>query len=334
MLSPQDLFHIKASTAGQNLFGLEAANPSTSRYDFSVDSSNNLLLKNGSATALTVNTAGQVGVNGGIDTNYALTASGVKSTNSSAQPAGYFSNAGTGLSLQTDTGGILLGSLAGIGSRTVVVDASGNLSAVATPAMHSQTFTSNATWTLPLGVSVVWITMCGGGGGGGGGGSSTTWGGGGGGSGMCYLYYPILVSGNVSVVVGGGGAGASYGYNGNNGGASSFGSFTTCGGNGGTSSNSSGGIGGSTCVGGAGGSSYAGTNGASAYGGNGAAGYGSTISGVSGGTGANDNSSIFNGGNGTGYGSGGGGGGGTDGYNTTGKGGNGTSGIVIVQWWQ
>ncbi|GEM_PF-2131841 len=68
------------------------------------------------------------------DTNYklTLTGGGIKSENTSSQPAGYFSSTGGGKAIQTGSGSILFGSLAGSGTRSLVVDATGLVSATST----------------------------------------------------------------------------------------------------------------------------------------------------------------------------------------------------------
>lgn len=103
-----------------------------------------------------------------------------------------------------------------------------------------QRFTSSGTYTVPEGVTTVWLTMCGGGGAGGVVyiyGSSCCYGAGGGG-GSAILDEPVTVTPgeSISITVGTGGTTGA-------GGASSFGAYKTCagGGLGGTASTSIGG---------------------------------------------------------------------------------------------
>jgi hypothetical protein len=229
---------------------------------------------------------------------------------------------------------------------------------------YIQVFTSSGTWTLPTGVNMVWVTICGGGGGGGGASSSGNGGGGGGGA-QCFYRYPVAVSGNVSVTVGSGGVGGAVDNSGGNGGNSSFGSLIATGGNGGqpngVGGSSGGGLPGGApaggtspapnppdslgngigCAGGSGGGGGSGSSGAvSARGGHSGT-YAGGAGGIyldGGGGGASMLGKGGNGGyasagqNGSGYGSGGGGGSRRSG--TAYGGGNGSPGVVIVEWWQ
>jgi hypothetical protein len=80
--------------------------------------------------------AGNVGIGTtGPDSSYRITTSGggIKAENASANPAGYFSSTGGGKAIQTGTGTILFGNLAGTGVRMVTADASGVLSTQAIP---------------------------------------------------------------------------------------------------------------------------------------------------------------------------------------------------------
>ena len=84
---------------------------------------------------LYITNAGAIG--GGTtspDSNYRLTLAGggIKSENTSSQPAGYFSSTGGGKAIQTGSGSILFGSLAGSGTRNLVVDSTGLVSATST----------------------------------------------------------------------------------------------------------------------------------------------------------------------------------------------------------
>ncbi len=211
------------------------------------------------------------------------------------------------------------------------------IDAAGTKTPQFQTFTANGTWTLPSGVTMVWVTMCGGGNAGNT--NAGNVGGNGGDAGQCYLHYPVSVSGNVAVIIGAGGVTGSI-----NGGNTSFGSLTAFGGGGGgggaggasgaltytsLSTNlfnqGNNGNNGGSSGGGAGGSGGIGSSdGSGGFGGGGGGGGGYAGAGGAGGTGGA-------GGNGRGYGSGGGGGGGAEGYIFPG---NGTAGIVIVEWWQ
>ncbi|HWR42780.1 beta strand repeat-containing protein [Sporomusa sp.] len=91
-----------------------------------------------------------------------------------------------------------------------------------------QLFTSSGTFTVPAGITTVWVTMCGGGGGG----ASGTAGGGA----ACALATQLTVTpGTIyNVTVGGGGLGAGNAIAGT-GGASSFGALLSCAGGGGGS---------------------------------------------------------------------------------------------------
>ena len=225
----------------------------------------------------------------------------------------------------------------------------------------SQMFTSSGTFTVPSGVSMVWVTLQGGGGGGGGGGNANGaygYGAGGGGGGQFILRMPYNVSlgQDISVVVGAGGAGGTgtsavnFGSGGGNGGSSQFGSLIAYGGGGGSGSGGGGGptgvTGGSSAnkvSGAAGGSGCAGqcygnTGGSvpgampggaagSSYGAGG--GGGASYSGQGGAGGAG--TSCTAGSAGSGYGAGGGGGGGVN-SGTGCNGGAGSSGFVLVEW--
>lgn len=116
---------------------------------------------------------------------------------------------------------------------------------------QSQVFTSNGTFTVPTGVSLVWVTMCAGGGGGG---SGTPGGGGGGGESL--IYWPINVTpgASMAVTVGSGGPGGTGGPGGSTGSSSSFGGLTVSGGSGGAGTTGAG-------AGGNGGGYYAGSGG-------------------------------------------------------------------------
>jgi hypothetical protein len=235
--------------------------------------------------------------------------------------------------------------------------------------LQGQEFTSSGTFTVPTGVTSLWVTMVGGGGAGGGSSAAAT-GAGGGGAGELVQFLPtIAVSGaSVTVTIGGGGTGVS-GTDGNPGTNTSFGTvFVAKGGTAGLNNGTAGSGGGSaggvgplkanpgaagligaaeapTYFGGSsGGSGSSVTTGAGGIGGGsggflGGAGGASASSQGGGGGGA---STIFGIGGaagaggangtsaaGTSYGAGGGGGGGKA---TNSTGGNGTAGYVLVQW--
>jgi hypothetical protein len=112
--------------------------------------------------------------------------------------------------------------------------------------LSSQEFTSSGNFTVPAGVTTVWVTMIGGGGSGANNGSN----GGGGGAGGAFCYKsPVTVTpgATVSVTIGSGGAGVTAPNNGNAGGTTSFGSLSVSGGGPGYQANqsSTGGVGGS-----------------------------------------------------------------------------------------
>jgi hypothetical protein len=118
-------------------------------------------------------------------------------------------------------------------------------------ARGQQIFTSNGTFTVPAGVSTVWVSMCGGGGSGGFYGPG---GGGGGGANAMKLPVAVQAGNTVAVTVGAGGqpVNGPTNANGNAGGTSSFGNFVVCGGG-------AGGMGSNPNYGGAGGTGSAGT---------------------------------------------------------------------------
>lgn len=216
---------------------------------------------------------------------------------------------------------------------------------------RTQKFTSNGTFTVPVGVSTIYVSGCAAGGGGGAGGGNSSdnsligSGGGGGGAGQPIIRsaYSVTPGDSISITIGGGGSagagvsGASGGAGGN-GGNTVIGSLVTLtGGSGGA-----GGITGSSAtnipgpLGGAGyprgfGASDVTLNNASGNGGSGA-------SGPFGGGGSYGRGATFSGQPahpGYGYGAGGGGGGGVYGQTVTSAGGNGSAGmpgIVIIEW--
>jgi len=190
----------------------------------------------------------------------------------------------------------------------------------------TQIFTSSGTFTVPSGITTVYITMVAGGAGGGGGTTS----GGGGGAGEWIINEPLTVtpSAELTVTIGAGGDGGSDAQDGNDGADTVFDSLTVAkglkgtrgspgvGGNGGATSDvfdASGTTAGSKKQGGG--------NGADSSGNNGGGGGGSRFgSGGAGGASASGSNATGNGGGG-----GGGGGNGT-------SGGNGTIGFCLVMW--
>jgi len=233
-------------------------------------------------------------------------------------------NAATATKLATARTIALTGAVTGSGT----FDGSGDLSITtsAGSVIHGkQMFTSSGTFTVPDGVTEVWVSMCGGGGGGGGGGGSyNAISGAGGGGAAAYLAKAVTVTSgeSITITIGAAGSAGASGGSGGSGGTSSFGSRLSCagGGGGGTglsaSGTSSGGSAGGT-GGSAGGCYYLGTDGVP---------WGSFQGGGSifGAGGAGCGASIA-GRPGSGYGAGGGGG-------ASGGGGAGTQGFVLVEW--
>ncbi len=307
-----------------------------SLYDvFNILTDNNLILNNltttgdttlGNATGDTVKTFNNTLDNGsGAATLESLNVTG-----------------NTTLDTLTTTGNTQLGNSSGNSVKTynnTLDDGSGNLGIIGSflstgnlKLNRIAIFTANGNWTVPEGVTTIFVTGVAGGGGGGGG-TTTVSGGNGGGAGYPVIKDPITVTPNhtLSITIGSGGA------------------------NGGTT-NTAGTAGGNTVLtdtttstqllllnGGGGGN--AGGNGSSTvnasnnfgnlgypYGGNGVILNGTSVGGTGG-------SSLFGGGggsayvfgsgsyqNGFGYGAGGGGGCGGN------AGGNGTPGIIIIEW--
>jgi hypothetical protein len=188
-----------------------------------------------------------------------------------------------------------------------------------------QIFISDGTFTVPAGITKVYLSMVGGGGGGGG------LEGGGGGGGESLVNFPLTVTpgASLTVTIGAGGTGGTAGGgNGTNGGSTSFDSISVAGGSLGTGNSGTGGSGGggvsrnaSGVTGGTrglGGGNGADKPGAGAGGGGGGTFFGH---GGTGGSGAAGGTPVAN----TGAGGGGGG------ANGGGKvGGDGAAGIVIV----
>ena len=215
------------------------------------------------------------------------------------------------------------------GNRSNPFNAS-NLTAATGVFNNIQVFTSSGTFTVPVGVTTVRVTVVGGGGGGGGS-SGTTSGqgaGGGGAGGAAIGVYAVTSGAAIAVTIGAAGTAGGAGGNGGGGGTSSFGSFATAtGGTGGQASQP---------VNAAGGASGAGSGGTYNFKG-GAGGDGTTNATASGGMGGNG---IFGGAgraatsatpaaqDGQARGAGGG-----AGYQYPGVfGGAGAFGIVIVEW--
>lgn len=183
-------------------------------------------------------------------------------------------------------------------------------STVTQRAAAAQKFTASGTFTVPSGVSIVYISMSGGGGGGGGGASAGR--GGGGGGAHAVLKEPVVVTSGaaIAVTIGANGLGGASNISGTAGGTSSFGAFiSTPGGTGG----------------------FEGSAGAGGDAGGSGGGYGQL--GSLGGSGAG---SVFGAVTHTplgaaGYRAGGHGAGGSGG-NTGQPGGNGSAGFVLVEW--
>ncbi|WP_260448377.1 phage tail protein [Burkholderia cenocepacia] len=220
-----------------------------------------------------------------------------------------------------------------------------------------QAFTSSGSFTVPIGITTIWVSGCSAGGGGGAGGAtaghSTLVGGGGGGGGgagqsLQPTPYAVTPGQVIAITIGAGGIGASApgsgdnaGGNGTSGGTTIVGSLVSLSGAGGgfgggaaaanqLGSGGAGGNGGVGFPGGSGGldSNYTGNGGAGASGGfgggggSGRAGAGaSPVGGMSAAVTGN-------------YGGGGGGGGGAYGTNAEpgSAGGNGASGFILIEW--
>lgn len=254
-----------------------------------------ILGQGGSASAITFHRPGAFAVNFGLDTDNVLKVGGWS-----------------------------------MGGASYVILHSGNYTSYAAGSkLQSQTFTGSGTFTVPTGVTSVWVTMVGGGSGGGASAYGNGAGGGGAGAYMIKRAVNVTPGSGVAVTIGGGGAGHppdSQG-NGSPGGATSFGSISCSGALGG------GGIGQQQ-------NSQAGAGGAVG----GARQYTFAAGSLGGLVGRNVTGGVnWGGGAGGLYGNGGnasdaygesavgnsGGGGGAGGY---GGGGNGGSGMVIVEW--
>lgn len=194
---------------------------------------------------------------------------------------------------------------------------------------------SSGTFTVPTGVTKVWVSMAGGGGSGGGGGMTNGGGGGGGGS-VIAQEVTVAPDQKIPVTVGNGGLSVSPKFDGIDGAPSIFGSITANGGHGGwagTNENGSfrgnGGPGG-TVIGANGVTGgYGGSRGGLNPGGGGGSIFGS------GGEGGDKRGTVggsFPGTLGSGYGGGGGGGAGDADINLRSAGGAGSPGFVLVEW--
>ena len=238
-------------------------------------------------------------------------------------------------------------------TATILTNLKAGLIANANSSARSRKLTASGSFTVPAGVTTLYVTGCGGGGGGGGGASSSTnsstsTSGGSGGAAQAVIKTPINVTPGqvISFTIGSGGAGGSGGATGSNGGVGAsggstiFGSLLTLSGGG---AGGAGAYGTSTIAGGAGGTGYpTGGNGMSAVptggtfviyasGGAGA----STAFGGGGAAAIAGGASATSGGDAFGYGASGGGGGAfiTIGQGGTGKsGGAGAPGLLILEW--
>ena len=211
-------------------------------------------------------------------------------------------------------------------------------------------FTTNDTFVVPEGVSILVVTAVGGGGGGGGGGENSSGHAGNGSRGNVASAVPVFVhpSQSISVVIGQGGAGGVGGANGSGGSGGTGGAGSPAGSNGAGGSYTSGGHGGAggsaNGTGGHGGAG--GVNGHSTRSGGGGGGGGATAFGdyvfasggggggggsySSAGSGASVATNLYDWKISTAYGSGGSGGSGNNFHPTSG--GAGTSGCVYVVW--
>lgn len=202
-------------------------------------------------------------------------------------------------------------------------------------------FTTSGSFTVPAGITTLWVSGCGGGGGGGGTSSvtaSSVGGAGGGGAGQCVIRFPYSVTpGQVLVVtIGAGGVGGTPGANGGQGGDTILGSIVTLGrgfgGAPGTVSTTAagGGVGGAGFPTGADGADASNNSNGAGYGGHGGGGLyspGGRITKGTGGAAAVGAAAPY-------YGGGGAGAGGING-NVTGvgaSGGAGSAGILIIEW--
>ena len=160
----------------------------------------------GAATA-TVNNTGVTSVAAGTGISVSASTGASTITNTGVTSI----VAGTGISISGSTGGV-----------TITNTASAGIAGIG-----GQLFTSNGTFTIPTGVTLLKVTVVGGGGGSGAGGAYVG-GGGGGGGGAAIKYLAGVTAGNtLAVTIGSGGTGGAYpGNNGGTGGTSQVASGT------------------------------------------------------------------------------------------------------------
>lgn len=120
----------------------------------------------------------------------------------------------------------------GYGAWVTYLNSANYTSYITGSSLKSQTFTGSGTFTVPAGITSVWVTMVGGGGSGGSNAQSSGAGGGGGGAYCLKRAVSVTPGAGVAVTIGGGGGGVNN-SDGNDGGASSFGSVSVSGGIGG-----------------------------------------------------------------------------------------------------
>ena len=250
-----------------------------------------------------------------------------------------FSLTTTGTGAATLTSGVLnipTPTAASVGAQATITlgftgtpDAAGNVPATFAsntldiPSHGKKMFTTvgATTWTVPAGVTQVWIS--GAGGGGGGGRTTNTSAGAGGGGGAACMATAVTVTplASITVTVGGGGPGTTAASTPAAGGTSSFGALVSLAGGSPPTYTGSQGIGGAAggaggAQGGAGGSQGAGSGGGTIFGSGGGGGI-NTAAATPGSTGG-----LY----------GGGGGGGTSNGGTVGSGGAGAAGFILVEW--
>ncbi|MBE3590015.1 MAG: hypothetical protein IMW98_04210 [Firmicutes bacterium] len=277
---------------------------------------------------------------GGIDSAAKTSAGGTEANRIAVTD----SSGKVGAAKQADNAATLAGYAPGSGPNQIVQrDASGKIPGVYSSG--SQVFDASGTFTVPAGVTRIWIEMWGAGGGGGGGSNvAGTWGGGGGGGSGAYLIsnaVNVTPGQQITITVGaGGGGGASgnggSGQNGGAGGASSCLGYTAGGGGGGGGDNASnsdpasGGSGGTVVAGRWGIAASVNGNAGTQGGQNGGAGASAPYGGAGGAGGTFDGSGQ--GINGLPGGAPGGGGGGAGGNQPSAVGGYGANGRVVIYW--
>lgn len=217
--------------------------------------------------------------------------------------------------------------------KVLTSNVSGDASWQAPQPHGKQRFTSSGsgTFTVPSGVTKVWVSMAGGGGGGGGGGVAYHAGAGGGGGSILAQEINVAPGASINIMVGAGGLSGNIKGDGGLGGASLFGNYIAYGGEGGLAGTLD-----DNGVGGSGGEVVPSSAGVKGGGGGGRGGAnpgvgGGTIFG-SGGDGGDKNKYSRFGRDGNGYGGGGGGGPGSENANKRGAGGHGAPGFVLVEW--